>query len=108
MIPKDATNIANAYKYINDTLEPKVAARNGNFVTYAPASKGAKELMEKDYADNPSIFPSEEQLKNGFMMNEIKPDAMKLSTRMWQDIKKGNWLFTLKNPHLAGFSLEAE
>ena len=90
MIPKDATNIANAYKYINDTLEPKVAARNGNFVTYAPASKGAKELMEKDYADNPSIFPSEEQLKNGFMMNEIKPDAMKLSTRMWQDIKKGN------------------
>ena len=46
--------------------------------------------MEKDYADNASIFPSEEQLKNGFMMNEIKPDAMKLSTRMWQDIKKGN------------------
>ena len=90
MIPKDATNIANAYKYINDTLDPKVAARNGNFVTYAPASKGAKELMEKDYADNASIFPSEEQLKNGFMMNEIKPDAMKLSTRMWQDIKKGN------------------
>ena len=82
-----------------------MAARNGNFVTYAPASKGAKELMEKDYADNASIFPSEEQLKNGFMMNEIKPDAMKLSTRMWQDIKKGNWPYALKNPLLAGFSL---
>ena len=90
MIPKDATNIANAYKYINDTLDPKVAARNGNFVTYAPASKGAKDLMEKDYADNASIFPNEEQMKHGFMMNEVKPDAMKLSTRMWQDIKKGN------------------
>ena len=90
MIPKDAGNVANAYKYINDTLDPKVAAKNGNFVTYAPASKGAKELMEKDYADNASIFPSAEQLKNGFMMNEIKPDAMKLSTRLWQDIKKGS------------------
>ena len=90
MIPKDAGNLANAYKYINDTLEPKVAARNGNFVTYAPASKEAKALMEKDYADNDSIFPSAEQMKNGFMMNEIKPDAMKLSTRLWQDIKKGN------------------
>ncbi|UOO91275.1 polyamine ABC transporter substrate-binding protein [Vitreoscilla massiliensis] len=90
MIPKDAGNLANAYKYINDTLDAKVAAKNGNFVTYAPASKGAKELMEKDYADNASIFPSAEQLKNGFMMNEIKPDAMKLSTRLWQDIKKGS------------------
>ena len=90
MIPKDAGNVANAYKYINDTLDAKVAAKNGNFVTYAPASKGAKELMEKDYADNASIFPSAEQLKNGFMMNEIKPDAMKLSTRLWQDIKKGS------------------
>ena len=39
MIPKDASNVANAHKYINYTLDPKIAAQNGNFVTYAPSSK---------------------------------------------------------------------
>lgn len=33
MIPKDAQNVANAHKYINYTLDPKVAAKNGDFVT---------------------------------------------------------------------------
>ena len=89
MIPKDATNVLNAHKYINDTLDPKVAAKNGNFVTYAPASKGAKDLMEKQYTENRSIFPTEADMEKGFIYIPMKPDALKLATRMWQDIKKG-------------------
>ncbi|MBP8069806.1 MAG: extracellular solute-binding protein, partial [Neisseria sp.] len=34
MIPKDAQNVANAHKYISYTLDPNVAAKNGDFVTY--------------------------------------------------------------------------
>lgn len=88
-IPKDAVNIANAHKYINYTLDPKIAARNGNYVTYAPASKPAKDLMEKEYASNRSIFPNEQDLQKGFMMVPVQPDTMKLMVRWWQDIKKG-------------------
>ena len=89
MIPKDAGNVANAYKYINSTLDPKVAAQNGNFVTYAPASKGAKDLMDKQYTENRSIFPNEQDLQKGFVMLPMKPDSLKLAVRLWQDIKKG-------------------
>jgi putrescine transport system substrate-binding protein len=90
MIPKDAANVTNAYKYINNTLDPKVAAKNGNFVTYAPASKPAKDLMEKQYTENRSIFPTNADLQNGFMMTPMKPDSLKMAVRLWQDIKKGS------------------
>ena len=43
LIPADAKNIANAHKYINYTLDPEVAAKNGIAVTFAPASKPARE-----------------------------------------------------------------
>ena len=87
MIPKDAANVANAHKYINYTLDPKVAAQNGNFVTYAPASKPARALMEKSYADDPSIFPSDEVKANSFVVLPKPPEAIKLQTRLWQQLK---------------------
>ncbi|MFC3874945.1 polyamine ABC transporter substrate-binding protein [Neisseria musculi] len=87
MIPKDAQNVANAHKYINHTLDPKVAAQNGNFVTYAPASKPARELMEKQYAEDASIFPGEEAKAKSFVILPKSPDAVKLSVRLWQGLK---------------------
>ncbi|WP_369796319.1 polyamine ABC transporter substrate-binding protein [Snodgrassella sp. CFCC 13594] len=90
-IPKDATNVLNALKYINWTLDPKTAATNGNFVTYAPASKPARELMEKDYINDPSIFPTDETMKNSFVMLPKSPDAMKLTVRLFQQIKAGQY-----------------
>ena len=90
MIPKDSANVANAYKYINYTLDPQVAAKNGNFVTYAPGSKPAKDLMDKQYTDNRSIFPTDADLQNGFVMIPMNPDSLKLAVRLWQDIKKGS------------------
>ncbi len=89
MIPKDAANVANAHKYINYTLDPKVAAQNGNFVTYAPASKPAHALMEKSYADDPSIFPSDEVKANSFVVLPKPPETIKLQTRLWQQLKAG-------------------
>lgn len=89
MIPADAKNVANAHKYINYTLDPKVAAQNGNFVTYAPASKPARELMEKTFAQDNSIFPSQEVRAKSFVVLPKSPDAVKLQTRLWQDLKAG-------------------
>ncbi len=89
MIPKDATNVANALKYINYTLEPKVAAKNGDFVTYAPASQPARALMDKAYADDPSIFPSEEVKAKSFVVLPKSPETIKMSVRLWQGLKAG-------------------
>lgn len=89
MIPKDAQNVANAHKYISHTLDPKVAAQNGNAVTYAPSSKPARELMDKQYAEDNSIFPSDEVKAKSFVVLPKSPDAVKLSVRLWQGLKAG-------------------
>ena len=89
MIPKDAQNVANAHKYINYTLDPKVAAKNGDFVTYAPASKPARGLMNKEYADDPSIFPTAEVMSNSLVVLPKSPDAVNRMVRLWQQLKAG-------------------
>lgn len=88
-IPKDAQNLTNAYQYLNYTLDAKVAAQNGNFVTYAPGSKPAKDLMEKKYTENLSIFPSDEDMQRSFILKPFTPDGIKRSVRLWQNIKAG-------------------
>ena len=87
MIPKDAKNVANAHKYINHTLDAKVAAQNGNFVTYAPASLPARDLMEKTLASDASIFPSKEVMEHSFVVLPKSPELVKLQMRLWLNLK---------------------
>ena len=90
MIPKDAKNVANAHKYINNTLDPNVAAANGNFVTYAPASKPARELMAEEHRNNVSIFPSDEVKANSFVILPKTADTSRLMTRLYQGVMTAN------------------
>ena len=89
VIPKDAKHVANAHAYINDFLDPEVAAKNGNFVTYAPSSKPAQELMDEEFRNDNTIFPTDEDLKNSFIMVPIQPAALKFMVRQWQSVKAG-------------------
>ncbi|MDF7676570.1 polyamine ABC transporter substrate-binding protein [Neisseriaceae bacterium ESL0693] len=89
MIPIDAQNVANALKYINYTLDPKVAAKNGDYVTFAPASKPAAALMDKTYSTDPSVFPPPEIMDKSFLVMSKSLDALKLSVRLFQQVKAG-------------------
>ncbi|WP_239326334.1 polyamine ABC transporter substrate-binding protein [Snodgrassella gandavensis] len=89
MIPKDAQNVANALKYINYTLDPKVAAKNGNYVTFAPASKPARALMSSEISNDPSIFPTQEVLDKSFVVSPKSQDAVRLAVRLFQQVKAG-------------------
>ena len=89
MIPRDSANVLNAHKYINYTLQADVAAKNGNFVTYAPASKPARELMQSKYAADPSIFPDDEVRANSFVVLPKSRETVKLQTKLWQELKAG-------------------
>ncbi|MCS4533296.1 ABC transporter substrate-binding protein [Neisseria montereyensis] len=89
LIPADAKNVANAHKYINYTLDPEIAAKNGNAVTFAPASLPAREKMDPALVATRSIFPNEEDVKNGFLMPQMDNDAKKLTVNLWQKIKVG-------------------
>lgn len=90
LIPADAKNVLNAHKYINYTLEPEVAAKNANAVTFAPASLPAREKMDPKLVATRSIFPTADDMKNGFVMPQMEGDAKKLTVNLWQKIKVGS------------------
>ena len=87
VIPKDAKNVANAHKYINYTLDPEVAAKNGAAVTFAPASLPAREKMDPKLVSTRSIFPTTEDMANGFVMPQMSDEAKKQTTALWQKLK---------------------
>ena len=89
-IPADAKNVEEALTYINHTLDPKVAAKNGNMVTYAPGSKPAKELMQPEYANNPSIFLSDELFKVSFLNIPLDIKTTQKATELWNKMKKNS------------------
>lgn len=90
LIPADAKNVENAHKYINWTLDADIAARNGNFVTFAPASLPARQKMDPALVATRSIFPNADDMKNGFVMPQMSDDAKRLSVRLWQEISVGD------------------
>lgn len=89
VIPKDAKNVANAHKYINYTLDPEIAAKNGNAVTFAPASLPAREKMDAALVATRSIFPTAEDMANGFVMPQMSDETKKQTTALWQKLKMG-------------------
>lgn len=62
-IPKGAPNIAHAHEFINYLLDAKVGADIANFIYYATPNAAAKALMDKEYTENPAIFPTDETIK---------------------------------------------
>lgn len=88
-IPKDAANVDNALKFINYLMEPQVAADGVNYVTYASAVKAALPLVDKEIAENPSIYPTEEVKKRLFYDKIATPEVERLRTRTWTKIKTG-------------------
>lgn len=89
VIPKDAKNVVNAHKYINYTLDPEIATKNGNAVTFAPASLPAREKMDAALVATRSIFPTAEDMANGFVMPQMSDEAKKQTTALWQKLKMG-------------------
>ncbi|MDK4681131.1 extracellular solute-binding protein [Kingella negevensis] len=89
VIPKDAKNVANAHKYINYTLDPEIAAKNGNAVTFAPASLPAREKMDKALVETRSIFPTAQDMADGFVMPQMSDATKKQTTTLWQKLKMG-------------------
>ena len=89
VIPADAKNVLNAHKYINYTLDPEVAAKNGAAVTFAPASLPAREKMDAALVATRSIFPTADDMANGFVMPQMSDEAKKQTTTLWQKLKVG-------------------
>ncbi|HVY97997.1 MAG TPA: polyamine ABC transporter substrate-binding protein [Dongiaceae bacterium] len=90
-MPKDAANVDAALKYINNMLDPQVAADNANFVHYASPNKTARDkgLIAKEDMDNPAIYPPADVMAKLAGDKVASPELDKLRTRTWTTVKTG-------------------
>jgi putrescine transport system substrate-binding protein len=88
-IPKDAKNVAEAHRWINYLLEPKVAAASSDTVGYASGNKAAVPLMKKEVSGDPLVYPSEAVRATFFTISPGDQEHVRLRTRLWTNIKTG-------------------
>ncbi|MGK9169677.1 polyamine ABC transporter substrate-binding protein [Inquilinus limosus] len=88
-MPKDAPHPEEAYAFINYILDPKVMAGIDDYVGYANAVKGSRELMDPEIANNPNVFPPEDVMKRLFAIKEASSSYERLRTRAWTRIRTG-------------------
>ncbi|WP_223692673.1 ABC transporter substrate-binding protein [Leifsonia poae] len=86
-IAKDAPHADAAYKWLNFTLEPKIAAMATDDGGSASANEAAKkEITDKASLDSVAVYPSAEQLKNSeFIVDPGK--ALTFFQQGWTKVK---------------------
>ncbi len=87
-IPKDAPHVAEANQLINYLLEPQVAARNSNFVSYANGDRPSP-LIDKDILNDRTIYPDDATMAKLFTIIAHDQRTQRLVNRMWTKVKTG-------------------
>ncbi len=88
-IPADASNVENAYKFINYILKPEVHASLSNKVFYANPNKESIKFVKKEVAENPSVFLKEADAKKLVAVDSVPNDIRRTITRIYTSFKTG-------------------
>jgi len=88
-IPKDAPHPNNAHLFINYILRPEVAASLTNKVFYANPNAASLKLVNKDVADNKTIFLSDADKKRLTPPDAAPQDIRRVQTRIFTAFKSG-------------------
>ena len=89
VIPKDAKNVDEAYKWLNYMMDPKVIADVSDKVFYANGNKASLPLINADVRNNPGIFPTPDTLAKLFVLKVQDPKLDRVRTRAWTKVKSG-------------------
>jgi putrescine transport system substrate-binding protein len=86
-IPKDASHVENAHKWIDYIMRPEVHASLTNAVFYANPNKEARKFVKPELANDKAVFPDEAALAT--MIVPGLPDAAtrRLITRTFTNFK---------------------
>jgi putrescine transport system substrate-binding protein len=89
VIPADAPHPDNAHKFINYLLRPEVHAGLTNKVFYANPNKASRQFVKPEVANNPTIFPSDEDMKKMVAPDALSNDVRRTITRLFTSFKTG-------------------
>ena len=89
VIPADAPHPGNAHKFINYIMKPEVHAGLTNKVFYANPNKESRKFVKPEISNNPTVFPSETDMKKMAMPDAINNDLRRTMTRLYTSFKTG-------------------
>jgi putrescine transport system substrate-binding protein len=89
-IPKDAPHPDNAHLFINYMLQPQVSAAVTNMVHYPNGNNAARQFVNKEILDNPSIYPPPEVMAKLVPVLAVSEESTRLMTRGWQQFTTGH------------------
>ena len=88
-IPADAPHPNNALKWINYIMRPEVDAGLTNKVFYANPNKDSKPFIKPEIANNPTVFPSDAEMKKMAVPDALTNDIRRTMTRLYTSFKTG-------------------
>lgn len=89
VIPADAPHPGNAHKFIDYILRPEVHASLTNKVFYANPNAASRKFIKPEVASNPSVFPSEADMKKMQAPDALTNDIRRTMTRLYTSFKTG-------------------
>jgi len=87
-VPNDAPHVAEAHTLINYLLDPQVAAKNTNFVSYADGDRPSQ-FIDKSILDDRTIYPDEATMAKLYPIIAHDLPTQRLINRLWTRIKTG-------------------
>ena len=89
VVPVDAPHPNNAHKFIDYILRPEVHASLTNKVFYANPNKASRPFVKPEVANNPSVFPSDADMKKMQAPDALSNDIRRTMTRLYTSFKTG-------------------
>ncbi len=85
-VPATARRTESIYAFLNYALQPEVAAKIANEVSYATPNAAARKLIDKSLLEDPAVYPPDDVLKRCQFMQDLGESA-KLVERYFGEVK---------------------
>lgn len=85
-VPATARRTESIYAFLNYVLQPEVAAKIANEVSYATPNAAARKFIDKGLLDDPAVYPPDDVLKRCHFMQDLG-DAAKRVDRHFAEVK---------------------
>ncbi|WET08087.1 MULTISPECIES: polyamine ABC transporter substrate-binding protein [unclassified Pseudomonas] len=89
-IPRDASNVDNAYAFMNFLMRPDIIAEVTNSIGYSNANAAAMPLVDEAIRNDPASYPPQEVLATLYAIPDQPIPVQRLMTRGWTKVKLGN------------------
>ena len=87
VIPKTSKNTKGAYALINYLLDPKVAAKNADYVWYPTPNKEALKYIDKDAREDKTLYPDDEDIERLEVFKDLGKEKTILYNDLFLDLK---------------------